>query len=461
MKRNNATFKASILIVVAILIGITIASLSAASAQSPTSTPSPTTSPAVTPTPSPTPPPTPFSDIRVKEVYRLGHEDKNDPKRNSAGIGDIIVVQVENLQKLVNQSNCIDEKQPGQKVEGCQEQEIALFLDGRKIKGIVRESVELQPNEEKLQFHLQRNADSDEAWADLLGSPSLGRGFFLRPTAVSVGLENEYPVSTDVKDKSAKGDTNVKGDKKFELVRVNLYLFWIYFGGLAVLLYFILRLAKRSNIVRDYGEQPAAADKQKPFSLARCQMAFWFFWVIASFLFILLITGADDTITATVLSLIGIGAGTALGSAVLDAGKQEETANQRSGLGAEQLTLKTDIAALDAQIATVPPPANLSELEKTRTTKQTRLDLVEEQIEELSAKTAPRESQGFLKDVLNDAHGVSFHRFQMFVWTIVLGFIFIFSVWERLSMPELGATLLALQGISAGTYLGFKIPEKN
>jgi len=27
-------------------------------------------------------------------------------------------------------------------------------------------------------------------------------------------------------------------------------------------------------------------------------------------------------------------------------------------------------------------------------------------------------------------------------------------------MPEFSATLLALQGITAGTYLGFKIPEK-
>jgi len=28
------------------------------------------------------------------------------------------------------------------------------------------------------------------------------------------------------------------------------------------------------------------------------------------------------------------------------------------------------------------------------------------------------------------------------------------------SMPEFPETLLVLQGISAGTYLGFKIPEK-
>ena len=448
MKINNATLKASFLMVVSILISIMIASFRAASAPTPTPTPSPTPSPTATPTPSPTPSPTPISDIRVKEVYRLGHDDKNDSQRNLAGIGDIIVVKVDNLQKLVNQSKCLDEKQPEQKVQGCQEQEIALFLEGRKIKGIIPESGAPQPDEQKLQFHLQRNADSDEAWADLLGAPYVGSKFFWRPTAVSVGLENGYPVSTDVK------------DEKFKLVRVNFYLFWIYLAGLAILLFFILRLAKRSDILRDYGKPPTTTDKQKPFSLARCQMAFWFFWVIVSFLFIWLITGAYDTITATVLALIGIGAGTALGAAVIDAGKQEETSNQRSSLEAEQLTLRTDIAALDTQIATVHPPANLSELETTKATKQTRLNLVEKQIEELSATAIPRESQGFLKDVLNDAHGVSFHRFQMFVWTIVLGFIFIFSVWERLSMPELGATLLALQGISAGTYLGFKIPEK-
>jgi hypothetical protein len=29
-----------------------------------------------------------------------------------------------------------------------------------------------------------------------------------------------------------------------------------------------------------------------------------------------------------------------------------------------------------------------------------------------------------------------------------------------LSMPEFSATLLALQGLTAGTFLGFKIPEK-
>ena len=69
-------------------------------------------------------------------------------------------------------------------------------------------------------------------------------------------------------------------------------------------------------------------------------------------------------------------------------------------------------------------------------------------------------SSGFWSDILTDANGISFHRFQMFAWTMVLGFIFVVGVYERLAMPEFNTTLLALMGISAGTYLGFKIPER-
>jgi len=48
----------------------------------------------------------------------------------------------------------------------------------------------------------------------------------------------------------------------------------------------------------------------------------------------------------------------------------------------------------------------------------------------------------------------------MFVWTLVLGVIFVGSVYKNLEMPEFSATLLGLMGISSGTYLGFKVPEK-
>ncbi len=46
----------------------------------------------------------------------------------------------------------------------------------------------------------------------------------------------------------------------------------------------------------------------------------------------------------------------------------------------------------------------------------------------------------------------------MLVWTVVLGFVFVTKVVYDLAMPEFSATVLALVGISAGTYVGFKLP---
>jgi hypothetical protein len=65
----------------------------------------------------------------------------------------------------------------------------------------------------------------------------------------------------------------------------------------------------------------------------------------------------------------------------------------------------------------------------------------------------------FLQDLLTNADGYAFHRLQMFIWTLVLGVIFIVTVATTLSMPDFGNELLALMGISSGTYLGFKFPE--
>ena len=75
-----------------------------------------------------------------------------------------------------------------------------------------------------------------------------------------------------------------------------------------------------------------------------------------------------------------------------------------------------------------------------------------------NAKPA-RGKDKWLVDVLSDANGLSFYRFQVFIWTIILGGFFIWHVANELSMPEFDTTLLLLMGISNGTYLGFKIPE--
>lgn len=59
-------------------------------------------------------------------------------------------------------------------------------------------------------------------------------------------------------------------------------------------------------------------------------------------------------------------------------------------------------------------------------------------------------SQGFFQDILTDDVGISFHRFQLFIGTIVLSIIFVTSVHKQLAMPDFNDTLLALMGISSG-----------
>jgi hypothetical protein len=72
----------------------------------------------------------------------------------------------------------------------------------------------------------------------------------------------------------------------------------------------------------------------------------------------------------------------------------------------------------------------------------------------------PRSSQGFVTDLLSDGDGPSFHRYQMVLFTVVLAIIFVVKAASTLAMPEFDPTLLALMGISSGTYLGFKVQGK-
>ena len=76
---------------------------------------------------------------------------------------------------------------------------------------------------------------------------------------------------------------------------------------LALLVLFVL-LAWKSDIVRDGPSNGHGA--QRSFSLARCQMAWWFFIIVASYHYIWMVTGDRDSLTAGALILIGISAAT-------------------------------------------------------------------------------------------------------------------------------------------------------
>jgi hypothetical protein len=246
-------------------------------------------------------------------------------------------------------------------------------------------------------------------------------------------------------------------------VRVREHWFWFCAIGVLVYLISLIVLSKRSNVLKDNGIDASAVgvlshSQLLPYSLGRFQMAFWFSLVIASFLFIWLITGAYDIISTTILSLIGISTATALSSSVIDTNKDQSILNQTVSLKEEENKLSLEIIALRQLIGN--NAANQIELIGNLSTKEARQAQVRLEIAKNITVLTPKKSDGFFQDILSDENGVSFHRLQMFTWTIILGILFVFSVWTRLSMPEFSTTLLALQGLTAGTYLGFKIPEK-
>jgi hypothetical protein len=65
-------------------------------------------------------------------------------------------------------------------------------------------------------------------------------------------------------------------------------------------------------------------------------------------------------------------------------------------------------------------------------------------------------------DIISDEKGVSIHRLQNVIWTLVVGVIYISSVFNRKLLPDqtiISKELLGLMGVSAGAYLGLKTSE--
>jgi hypothetical protein len=140
--------------------------------------------------------------------------------------------------------------------------------------------------------------------------------------------------------------------------------------------------------------------RQRTFSLARCQLAFWTVLVVGSFLYIYMVTGVTSgVLTTTALWLLGISSGTS----VLAQAAGNTAAN--------------------------------------------------------AVPSIPQRSNGFVADILSDSQGVNVHRLQMLIWTAVFGSILVTQVVTRLAFPDYDTTTYALMGISSGTYIWFKRTE--
>ncbi len=71
-------------------------------------------------------------------------------------------------------------------------------------------------------------------------------------------------------------------------------------------------------------------------------------------------------------------------------------------------------------------------------------------------------SEGFFRDLISDEKGVSIHRLQNVIWTIIVGALYIATVYYKKALPDetvITSQLLGLMGISTGTYLGLKASE--
>jgi hypothetical protein len=138
---------------------------------------------------------------------------------------------------------------------------------------------------------------------------------------------------------------------------------------------------------------------KKPYSLSKTQLAFWSFIVIVCVVFIWIKTNILPPLEGSTLILLGISIGTSVGATIIDFGD--------SGVKRHQ----------------------------------------------------DDPSAGFLKDILSNKDGISVHRFQMVIWTVVLAMIFVSHALGAHELKDFHNNYLALMGISNGAYLGLKIPE--
>ena len=335
------------------------------------------------------------------------------------GIG----VRVQNLNTLLERARAANKN-------------VVLFLDKRPMKDLTPYP-QSDPAGNVLYFELKRTEASREVWTYLLGKP----GRKPRPVEVSVGLEDGYALA-------AAGN-----ERHLILLKVMPTSWLIGWASLVLFLLFCsLRLGKESDMLRDSGPPPANGER-KSFSLARVQLATWTFLILASYLFIGLITGDYTTsITDSVLALMGISAGTAIGSSIIDNNPSRlpagTTATAALALPPADIAAGPAVVAAGAVVAPgVAGPAAVPAVGAPTT--PARVVVV--------VRPAPSTTGRWWKDILMDEEGVNFHRFQMAAWTLVLGIVFLRQVYDELAMPEFNASLLALIGISSGTYLGLKI----
>jgi hypothetical protein len=442
-------------------------------------------------------------------------------RSRAAILGDRIVLEVDELAAFVAEAKCRNKA-------------MMVLLEGQPVKGLALYGPP-DATSKLLAFRLTRTGEARAVWTTILGGPT----FTPRNVAVTVGLEGEVPLPATA------------GKAILELNLLQGWWTLLALAGFVLLLAAFWWLAKHTNILRD-GTPPqnavAVVDgrfspltsvaNNATYSLSKMQGAWWFFIILGTYLLIGIVTwDFFSSVSSTAVILLGVGAGTVLGSAAIDASKNTAEQNEVEATKAAELKVRIDqlndaleYASLEAKRLNAPLDATtLSDAEQTRlkaltasyganmpkwlreaigrpfieiadrfelatlaaaaarppggSAQAARLAELEARYPQANSADLPglvptaaniaaerqvaisryrkltSQSEWWFVDILSDANGVSFHRFQLFGWTVVLGFVFTIAAYLQLAMPVFDTTLMGLLGLSAGTYLGLKIPE--
>jgi hypothetical protein len=298
-----------------------------------------------------------------------------------------------------------------------------LYLDGVQMSSLTPTLLQTGP-ELNIAFDLTRDANNDDnrkAWDTFLKKQK-GYLMTIQP-AIAVG--NDLPKVVQSKQ-----------PLKF-YIAPSYAIFLTLIIGLAILIIVYILLVRYTSMLCDEGTGY--------YSLGKSQMAFWGLMILLAFTGIWILTGTVERIPSQALILLGISGATGLGAILIGNGKKAEIQNKITKLREEEQALQ-DKQAQNSQSIT--------------TADKSRLAAIPKEMGALTKQLGPGDPKSFWRDICDDGNGASFHRLQIVIWTIVLGAVFVRSVADVISMPEFSDTLLTLMGISSGTYLGFKIPEK-
>lgn len=195
-----------------------------------------------------------------------------------------------------------------------------------------------------------------------------------------------------------KGLNPSNAPRNLVIILFNKTVTYIFYVLYVILAFCVYKLCQKRELIKT-----TLPSGSTVFSLSKTQLLLWTMIVVGSYIYIWIITLDLPTIDGSVLILLGISVGTSTISRGLD-----NSNFQKPG-----------------------------------------------------ASTIFVPSKGIIYDVLSDDQGLSVHRLQNVLFTVVIMCVFVANVLSYLQMPAIDSTLLALMGISSAGYLSGKPMEVN